>query len=158
MADKTASVVHKQKRKTAANWVSSNPVLAAGEIGVVTDTVPMRFKIGDGTTAWNNLVYADMAISLGAATSLANLPTDKTKMIVVISSAQGTFTYASTPQLGFSQTILLKNSSGSEITQAIPNSGGWKAIDGTSVVVPANGSVELSVWYIDSTYRVMFKK
>lgn len=158
MATKTASVIHKQKRKTAANWVSTNPVLADGEIGVVTDLVPKRYKIGDGTTAWNSLPFVDMAISVGTATSLANLPVDKNMMVVTISSAQGTFTYASTPVDGFLQTILLKNNSGSDITQAIPNSGSWKAVDGTSVVIPAVGSVELSVWYIDSTYRVALKK
>jgi hypothetical protein len=45
-----------QRRDTAANWTSNNPTLAAGEIGIETNT--SRFKIGDGTTAWNSLTYA----------------------------------------------------------------------------------------------------
>ena len=40
---------------TAAQWTSANTVLAEGEIGVETDT--SKFKIGDGTTAWNSLAY-----------------------------------------------------------------------------------------------------
>jgi hypothetical protein len=44
-------------------------------------------------------------------------------MIVTISSAQQTFSYSTTPASGFNQLILLKNSSSSSITQAIPNSG-----------------------------------
>jgi len=46
------------RRDTAATWanVSKNPVLAQGEIGLETDTG--KFKIGDGTTAWNSLTYA----------------------------------------------------------------------------------------------------
>lgn len=40
----------KQRRDTAANWTSVNPVLAAGEIGYETDT--NKFKIGDGVSAW----------------------------------------------------------------------------------------------------------
>lgn len=44
-----------QKRGTAADWTDANPVLAEGEIGAVLDTG--RFKIGDGTTAWNDLPY-----------------------------------------------------------------------------------------------------
>lgn len=46
------------RRDTAANWTSVNPVLAAGEIGYVTSgTDAGKFKIGDGTTAWASLAY-----------------------------------------------------------------------------------------------------
>lgn len=41
---------------TAAQWTSANPTLAAGEIGIETDTKKQKF--GDGTTAWNSLGYA----------------------------------------------------------------------------------------------------
>ena len=41
------------RRDTGANWSSANPVLAAGEMGINTTT--MKFRIGDGTTAWNSL-------------------------------------------------------------------------------------------------------
>jgi hypothetical protein len=41
------------RRDTSANWTSSNPVLAAGELG--WDITSNRVKIGDGTTAWNSL-------------------------------------------------------------------------------------------------------
>ena len=44
-----------QRRGTAAQWTSANPVLAAGEIGFETDT--NKFKIGDGTTNWSSLKY-----------------------------------------------------------------------------------------------------
>lgn len=43
------------KHGPAANWTTKNPVLAAGEFGAETDT--HKFKIGDGTTAWNDLTY-----------------------------------------------------------------------------------------------------
>ena len=33
---------------SAANWVSENPTLASGEVGVQSDGY---FKVGDGTTA-----------------------------------------------------------------------------------------------------------
>jgi hypothetical protein len=38
------------RRDTAANWTSSNPTLAAGELGYETDTD--KIKMGDGSTAW----------------------------------------------------------------------------------------------------------
>jgi len=44
-----------QIRGTASEWTTENPVLLAGEIGIETDTG--KFKIGNGTTAWNSLAY-----------------------------------------------------------------------------------------------------
>lgn len=52
------------RRDTAANWTSNNPTLAAGELGLETDTT--KYKIGDGTTAWNSLAYAYTAGAAGA--------------------------------------------------------------------------------------------
>jgi hypothetical protein len=52
------------RRDTAANWTANNPTLAAGELGLETDTT--KYKIGDGTTAWNSLAYAYTAGAAGA--------------------------------------------------------------------------------------------
>ena len=49
------------RRDTAANWTSNNPTLANGEMGVETDT--FKFKIGNGSTAWNALQYASSTSS-----------------------------------------------------------------------------------------------
>jgi hypothetical protein len=43
------------RRDNAANFTSSNPTLASGEIAYETDTA--KIKIGDGTTAWTVLSY-----------------------------------------------------------------------------------------------------
>lgn len=45
------------RRDTAANWTSTNPTLAAGEVGFETDTG--KFKYGNGSTAWTSLSYAN---------------------------------------------------------------------------------------------------
>lgn len=51
------------RRDTANNWSTNNPILAEGEIGIETDTTLM--KLGDGTSAWNDLVYMnDLGIKL----------------------------------------------------------------------------------------------
>jgi hypothetical protein len=52
------------RRDTAANWTANNPTLAAGEIGLETDTA--KFKMGDGATAWTSLAYAYTAGAAGA--------------------------------------------------------------------------------------------
>jgi hypothetical protein len=44
------------RRSIATDWVAVNPILSAGEVGYETDS--KKFKIGDGTTAWNSLAYA----------------------------------------------------------------------------------------------------
>lgn len=44
------------RRDTAANWTSSNPILAAGEMGYETDT--NKLKVGDGSTTWTSLAYS----------------------------------------------------------------------------------------------------
>jgi len=56
------------RNDTAANWTTENPTLAAGEVGVETDTGSV--KVGDGTTAWTSLgyfgvgsVYVDNAVA-----------------------------------------------------------------------------------------------
>ena len=49
------------RRDTAANWTNVNPVLANGEMGWETDTG--YIKVGDGTTAWNDLAYRIATVS-----------------------------------------------------------------------------------------------
>ena len=50
------------RRDTAANWAAANPVLAEGEIGM--DMTVNAFKVGDGSSAWNDIDYAGTDISL----------------------------------------------------------------------------------------------
>lgn len=50
------------RRGTAAQWTSSNPTLAVGELGVETDT--NKLKVGDGTTAWNSLGYTTPSLDV----------------------------------------------------------------------------------------------
>lgn len=44
------------RRGLASEWTTANPVLAAGEMGVETNT--NKFKFGNGTDAWSVLSYA----------------------------------------------------------------------------------------------------
>ena len=62
----------KIRRDTSANWASSNPVLALGEIGA--DTTLRKIKIGDGAQNWNNLPFygGDMDIIDNLTSSRAN--------------------------------------------------------------------------------------
>ena len=56
---------------TAAAWTTANPVLAAGEIGVETDT--SKAKLGDGTTVWSSLPYLWDVVGTAAAAVSAHV-------------------------------------------------------------------------------------
>ena len=59
------------RRGLAADWTSTNPTLAEGEVGVEKDT--LKLKVGNGTTAWTSLAYFGSA---GTVTSVAmSVPT-----------------------------------------------------------------------------------
>ncbi len=49
------AIIIQMRRDTAANWTSSDPILAQGEPGYETDTGYL--KIGDGVTLWSALSY-----------------------------------------------------------------------------------------------------
>lgn len=70
----------KLRRDTAANWTAANPILAAGEPGLETDT--SRVKYGDGTTVWTDLEYAS-----GGSDGAAGL-TDEGNVIVTAGSTE----------------------------------------------------------------------
>lgn len=83
------------RRGTAAQWTSANPTLGSGEFGYETDTG--KFKIGDGSTAWNSLGYkasgtvtsitAGTGLSGGAITTSGTIAID-TATTVDVSTAQ----------------------------------------------------------------------
>ena len=58
-----ANTVIKLRRGTASEWTTANSVLAAGEMGIETDT--NKFKFGNGATAWSTLPYASADSSGG---------------------------------------------------------------------------------------------
>lgn len=65
-----AQTVIRLRAGTALQWGSVNPVLAANECGVETDT--KKIKIGDGATAWTSLGYVIDAVFTSALLSKVN--------------------------------------------------------------------------------------
>ena len=63
MADRRTRV----KLKTAADWTSTNSVLAPGEVGYESDT--NKAKVGNGSSSWNSLAY----LAGGSSSSLVDL-------------------------------------------------------------------------------------
>jgi hypothetical protein len=86
-----------QRRGTASQWTSANPVLNAGEIGWESDT--NKFKIGDGTNHWASLDYfadIDSTVNPAFGTSItfegATADSYETTLVVTDPTADRTIT------------------------------------------------------------------
>jgi hypothetical protein len=66
------------RRGTATEWTTANTVLLAGELGLETNT--LKFKIGDGVTAWNSLAYGGIKGDTGTNGSQIQLQTTATHL------------------------------------------------------------------------------
>lgn len=62
------------RRGTTAQWSSANPTLSAGELGV--DTSLTKFKVGNGSTAWNSLGYSTITFQGAYAGGTTYYPND----------------------------------------------------------------------------------
>jgi hypothetical protein len=69
------------KRATASAWASANTVLFSGEIGLETDT--NKFKIGNGSTAFNSLPYFNGNLAGSNLNDLAD--------VTIVSASDGDF-------------------------------------------------------------------
>ena len=91
-----------QRRDTAANWTSNNPTLAAGEIGLETDT--SKFKIGNGSSTWTALTYAN-----GITASSTDTLTNKTLNLTPTSGTSATTGVIAVGTNSFSDTGVVAN-------------------------------------------------
>ena len=71
------NVSYRLRRDTTTNWLLFNPVLKSGEIGL--DTTLNKFKIGNGTSTWSLLTYANILAS-DLASELATHNNDTTNV------------------------------------------------------------------------------
>ena len=101
-----------QRRDTAANWTSNNPTLAAGEIGIETDTA--KFKVGNGSTAWASLAYG----GLQGTTGLQGVQGSQGQTTLSINAQTGTTYTLASGDVG----NLVTASNASAITITVPPS------------------------------------
>jgi len=79
-----------ERNDTAAAWTAANPVLAAAEIGVETDT--LKFKLGNGVLTWAALAYAGF-VADGSITpaKLSFDPATQTELDAVVAAQSATY-------------------------------------------------------------------
>jgi hypothetical protein len=77
-----------QRRGTATQWTTADPILNAGEIGWESDT--NKFKIGDGTNHWTDLnYYVDGSVIVTAINDLIGAAPSTLDTIAEIAAAIG---------------------------------------------------------------------
>lgn len=67
-------------RETASSWAVSNPTLLVGQIGIESDTG--KFKMGDGSTAWNSLSYVITKSVVYSTEQTLNTQTDSYELVL----------------------------------------------------------------------------
>ena len=162
-----ATVRLQLRRGTDAQWEAANPTLAAGEIGIETDT--NTFKFGDGSTPWNSLSYAlsqtvDDYILLstkGVANGVASLDASgfvpsaqlpPLAKVTVSAVANQAARLALTAESG---DIAIQADNGqSYVLSASPAStdGNWKALVGSEAVVDTVEASLIAGTGLDKTY------
>ncbi len=149
-----------ERRGTAAQWVTANTVLAVGQWGVETDTG--RGKIGDGTTAWSSLDYANndrMTTFNNAAYQV--LVTDRTVAQIGTLSASRTVTLPAASAVHAGKEVIVIDASGTvtATNTIVIARAGSDTIDGgsSSTITSAYGTRRLisdgsSKWFHDTSY------
>lgn len=94
-----------------------------------------------------------MSNAANVVTTLASLPVDAHSIIANVSAAADLSVATGMVETRELQ-IRVNNTTASEITQTLPNAGSYESMSGTSVVIPANGFIELSIWYIGGKYVI----
>ena len=96
----------------------------------------------------------DTITGINTVTTLANLPITKRSIVATVTAATS-LSLASNLEVGQELYIRIYNNSSSAITQPIPNSGNFVSMNGTSVSIPSNSFIEMSIWcYESSKYSI----
>lgn len=133
------------RRGTAASWTSTNPTLAAGEIGFESDT--NKFKIGNGSTAWASLSYwvQDPVTTKGDlytfSTTDARLGVGSNGQVLTADSATATGLTWATPTSGMTNPM---TTTGDIIYSSSGSTPARRGIGSTGQVLTVSGGVP--VW------------
>lgn len=95
-------------------------------------------------------------IGVNTVTTLANLPISKRSITATLSAAT-TLSVASGMQIG--EELMIRCVPSAVFTQAIPNSGDYVSMSGTSITTTANKPFEINIWcYASGKYSIAVKE
>lgn len=98
----------------------------------------------------------DRLIGVNTVTTLANLPISKRSITATLSAAT-TLSVQSGMQIG--EELMIRCVPSAAFTQAIPNSGNYVSMSGTSISTTANKPFEINIWcYASGKYSIAVKE
>ena len=98
----------------------------------------------------------DRLIGVNTVTTLANLPISKRSITATLSAAT-TLSVQSGMQIG--EELMIRCVPSAVFTQAIPNSGAYVSMSGTSITTTANKPFEINIWcYASGKYSIVVKE
>lgn len=110
----------------------------------------------DGLMAAADKKTMNRLIGVNTVTTLANLPISKRSITATLSSAT-TLSVQSGMQIG--EELMIRCVPSAAFTQAIPNSGAYVSMSGTSITTTANKPFEINIWcYASGKYSIAVKE
>ncbi len=152
---------------SAAGSAGLVPAPAAGKQasflrGDGTWVVPTNTTYAVANESTNGLMAAadkktmNRLIGVNTVTTLANLPISKRSITATLSAAT-TLSVQSGMQIG--EELMIRCVPSAAFTQAIPNSGAYVSMSGTSITTTANKPFEINIWcYASGKYSIAVKE
>lgn len=152
---------------SAAGSAGLVPAPAAGKQasflrGDGTWVIPTNTTYAVANESTNGLMAAadkktmNRLIGVNTVTTLANLPISKRSITATLSAAT-TLSVQSGMQIG--EELMIRCVPSAAFTQAIPNSGNYASMSGTSITTTANKPFEINIWcYASGKYSIAVKE
>lgn len=133
-----------------------------GVLDLMTCGVPGQMRVFNEVVKGLGLIPTDLynaikrCIGVNTVTTLANLPISKRSITATLSAAT-TLSVTSGMQVG--EELMIRCVPSAAFTQAIPNSGAYVSMSGTSITTTANKPFEINIWcYASGKYSIAVKE
>lgn len=133
-----------------------------GELDLMTCGVPGQMRVFGTAVNGLGLIPTDLYnairryIGVNTVTTLANLPITKRSITATLSAAT---TLSVAPDMQIGEELMIRCVPSASFTQAIPNSGAYVSMSGTSITTTANKPFEINIWcYASGKYSIAVKE
>lgn len=133
-----------------------------GELDLMTCGVPGQMRVFGTAVNGLGLIPTDLYnairryIGVNTVTTLANLPITKRSITATLSAAT---TLSVAPGMQIGEELMIRCVPSASFTQAIPNSGAYVSMSGTSITTTANKPFEINIWcYASGEYSIAVKE